>query len=766
MTDSLLIAIICSVKVMPIICFFISLACYLLTLTPSVDLHDSGEMVSAVWLLGISHPPGYPLYCLFGKLWTCLIPFGNIAYRMNIFSAVSASLAVMMVYCITLKLTTETQRHREEINLKSERQNPEKNPQITQIFKKIHSVIPALVASFSFAFSRLFWQQATFAEKYTLNAFFLSLLIFILLKWQEAIRSPKNPKSKIQSLRLLYLFAFLLGLSFCHHLQTIFIVPSAIFLIVTTLRRSKIKFSIFNFQFLIFNFLLPLSLYLYLPIRASTHPAANWGSPDTLTRFINHITAKEYGHYFAPSNQWLTNLINHIWQFFPHQFTLPLLIIGLVGAGFLWTKNRRLFIFFFLIILCDILNSIRYSIHNIEDYYIPTFLVLGIFIGYAFYSFSLLIPKKRLSFLFWLLASGFWLLPFLTNYYPCNRDRDFYSYDYGLNILRPLQNNGILLIMGDTFAFPLWYLHFVERARDDVSLIDKLELRYDWYCEQMKEMYPELGFSYAENKTASPDLISTRFLDIVAKNGKTRPIYVPLPFAEEAKAGYDLIPEGICHRIVSKDADVISEIKKGEFSFKIRDTGVFMEERTRNNWDNYFIGYESRAGFLAERRFYDEAIPYYRKVLALDGKRMSSLYSLGLVYKDKGELDEAEKIFLGLGDRADGHYGLGMVYQKKASFDKAILEYKRAIELDSTKIFLHHSLGAVLLEMGRYEEAVSAFKGAIPFQPNDPSTYYNLGITYWKMGRLNEAIAAYRKVLELNPSFPSASANLQTLLGE
>ncbi|MBU1262830.1 DUF2723 domain-containing protein [bacterium] len=741
---------------MAIICFFISLACYLLTLTPSVDLHDSGEMVAAVWLLGISHPPGYPLYCLVGKLWTSLIPFGNIAYRMNIFSAVAASFAVMFVYLITLKLISF--------------QFAIRNSQF--------AIISSFIASMVFAFSRIFWQQATFAEKYTLNAFFLSLLIFILLKWQE------SQKSKVKSQKYLYLFTFVTGLSFAHHLQTIFIVPSAIFLILTTLwnhrdtetqRKKKNPldsqisqiFSIRNSQSAIRNFFIlfafPLSLYLYLPIRASTHPAANWGSPDTLTRFINHITAKEYGHYFAPSQQWFGNFISHITQFFSHQFTLPLLIIGLAGAGFLFAKNRRLFIFFSLIILCDILSSIRYAIHNIEDYYIPTFLVLSIFIGYAVYSFGFFL-SKRLSTFYSLLSTLIITLPFLTNYYCCNRGRDFYSYDYGMNILRPLQNNGILLIMGDTFAFPLWYLHFVERARDDVSLIDKLELRYDWYCKQMKEIYPELEFAWTENRTSSPELIGTRFLDIVKKNGQDRPIYVPLPFADEARAGYELIPEGICHRIISKGADTALEMKKGEFSFKIRATGVFMEERTRNNWDNYFIGYESRAGFLAERRFYDEAIGYYHKALTLDPKRPGSLYSLGLVYKDKGELDEAEKIFKELGNRADGHYGLGMIYQKKGEFSKAILEYKKAIELDPTKIFLHHSLGAVLLEMEDYEGAVSAFKGAISYQPNDPSTYYNLGITYWKMGKIDEAISAYRKVLELNPNFPGASASLQTLL--
>ncbi|MEK9150291.1 MAG: DUF2723 domain-containing protein [Candidatus Desantisbacteria bacterium] len=79
---------------------FVSFGVYLYTLTPTVGFHDSGELITVAYTLGIAHPPGYPLYTLLGKVFCTLIPIGNIAYRMNMESALFASLAVMLVYFI------------------------------------------------------------------------------------------------------------------------------------------------------------------------------------------------------------------------------------------------------------------------------------------------------------------------------------------------------------------------------------------------------------------------------------------------------------------------------------------------------------------------------------------------------------------------------------------------------------------------------------------------------------------------------------------
>src|ERR1035437_9789014 len=69
-----------------ILTFFI----YFKTLCPTVAGGDSGELTSAAHLLGVAHPPGYPIWTILGKLST-LFPFGSIAWRVNLFTAICGS---------------------------------------------------------------------------------------------------------------------------------------------------------------------------------------------------------------------------------------------------------------------------------------------------------------------------------------------------------------------------------------------------------------------------------------------------------------------------------------------------------------------------------------------------------------------------------------------------------------------------------------------------------------------------------------------------
>ena len=64
----------------------------------TIYVGDSGELVTAVYLLGIPHPTGYPLYVLLGKLWTLALPFGSIAWRMSLFSAACAAGACALLF--------------------------------------------------------------------------------------------------------------------------------------------------------------------------------------------------------------------------------------------------------------------------------------------------------------------------------------------------------------------------------------------------------------------------------------------------------------------------------------------------------------------------------------------------------------------------------------------------------------------------------------------------------------------------------------------
>jgi thioredoxin-like negative regulator of GroEL len=71
-------------------------ATYLLTLAPELTLEDCGELCTASFYAGIPHPPGYPFWSLYSWLWT-LVPFGNVAWRVELGESFAAAMACGLV---------------------------------------------------------------------------------------------------------------------------------------------------------------------------------------------------------------------------------------------------------------------------------------------------------------------------------------------------------------------------------------------------------------------------------------------------------------------------------------------------------------------------------------------------------------------------------------------------------------------------------------------------------------------------------------------
>jgi hypothetical protein len=77
----------------------LAFALYLSTLAPTVlyyedpTMYDPAMLQAEAYVLGIGHPSGYPTYMMLTHLFTYL-PFGDVAYRVNLASAVYAAAAV------------------------------------------------------------------------------------------------------------------------------------------------------------------------------------------------------------------------------------------------------------------------------------------------------------------------------------------------------------------------------------------------------------------------------------------------------------------------------------------------------------------------------------------------------------------------------------------------------------------------------------------------------------------------------------------------
>jgi tetratricopeptide (TPR) repeat protein len=87
-------------------------------------------------------------------------------------------------------------------------------------------------------------------------------------------------------------------------------------------------------------------------------------------------------------------------------------------------------------------------------------------------------------------------------------------------------------------------------------------------------------------------------------------------------------------------------------------------------------------------------------------------------------------------------------------FDEAVLEAKRAQELEPLSLSLNTNLGAVLTTARRYDEAIAQLQKTVELDPNFITAHWRLGLVYSCAGRHNEAIAEAKRALGLAPDLP------------
>src|SRR5262245_55343003 len=137
-----------------------------MTLAPTVTLVDSGELIVAAQGLGVAHPPGFPLYVALAHV-ASRIPLGNVAQRVNAFSALgAAAAAALLTFVAWLAL----------------RERSDAGPAA----RGFVPAVPVLVAGLLLASSRTLWEYATVAEVYTLSTLAVVALVGLALHARAA----------------------------------------------------------------------------------------------------------------------------------------------------------------------------------------------------------------------------------------------------------------------------------------------------------------------------------------------------------------------------------------------------------------------------------------------------------------------------------------------------------------------------------------------------------------------------------------------------
>ncbi|XP_077180105.1 protein O-mannosyl-transferase TMEM260 isoform X2 [Paroedura picta] len=512
-------------------------AFYLAGLPRSVPGGDSGELITAAYELGVAHPPGYPLFTLLAKLAIELLPFGSVAYRVNLLCALLGAAAASLLFDTVSRL----------------------------------SGMPAagIFAAGMFSFARLTWQWSITAEVFSLNNLFVVLLMALSLRFEEAA-SPKE-RSKISKVG-----AFCCSLSLCNqHTVVIYVLCIVLWVFSRLFREGELTLG--HVLKLTLCFLAGCLPYLYLPASSHFNKARwTWGDQTTLKGFMTHLLREEYGTFSLAKSEngsSMTDiLLFQATQMAELSLAVPSLAIAasLCSVARLEVKRPPLVHLFTLMFFSysfffawranlDISKPLFMGV--VERFWMQSNAVLAVLAGLGFSSlFSLgkaLIGNNQiLHCLEWIVAVVLVTGQIYSNYSICDQSRNDVVDQFARNVLSSMPPDAVILLRGDLPGNSLRYLHYCEGVRPDVTLVDQEMMTYPWYLPKLAKHLPGVvfpGHRWNPVEGLLPDGSITFNLHHFLKVNKHKETFVCIGLHEGDptwKKDYSLWPWGSCDKLV------------------------------------------------------------------------------------------------------------------------------------------------------------------------------------------------------------------------
>ncbi len=407
---------------------------YLNTMAPTVYGLDSAELATGAYTLGIIHSPGSPLFLLVGRLF-CLLPFGDVGWRVNLVSVVAGALSAFFVYAAMRRVTG-------------------------------HAWI-GVATAWLLAASYYVWVWAVVAELYAPHLCIVSALLWLIVTWRDTRRDG-----------LLWAAGILAGLGTGNHTALVLVGPGLAWLVLAsdpTLWRQPRRWlgpglaALAAFA----------AIFLYLPIRHAAHPPV-----DFVRDYFPQVDL------FSPEG-WLWMIRGGMFESL--FFSVPLADLGghlrrlvaqllanfgilaaglsLLGlaAGIAGRRDRRHFVIACaLLFLCHSGFYLAYGALDTDWMYSVSYLVAALLFGLGL---ETLAGRVRLAGVIPALAALLVLRLAWFNYPYADLSRDRSARHTGERILAAMDPGALFVGMWEHVPI-LEYLQVVESRRPDVRLVN------------------------------------------------------------------------------------------------------------------------------------------------------------------------------------------------------------------------------------------------------------------------------------------------------
>ena len=304
-------------------------ALYASTLCRSVFWYDSAELVTAAVTLGITHPPGYPVYGWIGHAltWLPLDP----ALAVNAMSAMFGAAAVGLVFLVCRELGLDRG--------------------------------PSAIGAASLGAGSVFWTNAVVAEVYCPAVAGAALVTYLLLR---GVNERKRAFS--------FAAAFIAGVALGLHLSIATLGLGFAWLVWLNGRCYKRMIAAAGAA------LLGSMVFLYIPLRAAQDPALNVCDPSSLGQFVWYVSGGAYKRWFSEGSGALARSA-HLGGELAKQVTWVGIALAAVGIAWLARARPRITAALALMAAGNVAVFFYYQAHDVEVFLLQTTMVLCCFVG-------------------------------------------------------------------------------------------------------------------------------------------------------------------------------------------------------------------------------------------------------------------------------------------------------------------------------------------------------------------------------------------------